>query len=46
MKKLALLFIVMLISFVGFAQQKAKPLVNFNDTIFQIHMSFFIGRRT
>ncbi len=42
MKKLALLFIVMLISFVGFAQQKAKPLENFDDIIFQIHKSFLL----
>lgn len=42
MKKLALLFIVILISFVGFAQQKAKPLENFDDTIFQIYKSFLL----
>lgn len=41
MKKLALLSII-LISFVGFAQQKAKPLENFDDTIFQIHKSFLL----
>lgn len=41
MKKLALLSII-LISFVGFAQQKVKPLENFDDTIFQIHKSFLL----
>ena len=32
----------MLISFVGFAQQKAKPLEKFDDTIFQTHKSFLL----
>ena len=41
MKKPALLFL-MLISFVGFAQQKAKPLENFNDTIFQTHKGILL----
>lgn len=42
MKNLALLFIVMLISFVGFAQQKDKSLKNFDETIFQTHKSFLL----
>lgn len=41
MKKLALLFII-LISFVGFAQQKENPFENVDDTIFQIHKSFLL----
>lgn len=41
MKKPALLFL-MLISFVGFAQQKEKPLENFNDTIFQTHKGILL----
>ncbi len=41
MKKLALLFLI-LISIVGFAQQKAKPQEIFNDTIFQTHKNFLL----
>lgn len=41
MNKLALLFIL-LISFVGFAQQKAKPFENVDDMIFQTHKNFLL----
>ena len=41
MKKLVLLSIL-LISFVGFAQQKAKLFENVDDTTFQIHKSFLL----
>lgn len=41
MKKLAL-FSLILISLVSFTQQKAKPLENFNDTLFQKHKSFLL----
>lgn len=41
MNKLALLFL-MLISFVGFAQQKAKPLENVDNEIFQIEKHFLL----
>lgn len=41
MKKLAILFLL-LISLIVFAQQKAKPQENFNDTIFQTHKSFLL----
>lgn len=42
MKELALLFIVMLISFVGFTQHMIKPLETFNDITFQTHKSFLL----
>lgn len=41
MKKLAFL-ILLLIPFVGFAQQKANTLEIFNDTIFQTYKSFLL----
>ena len=41
MNKLALLFIL-LISFVDFAQQKAKPFENVDDMIFQTHKNFLL----
>ena len=41
MKKLALLFII-LISFVGFAQQKAKPFENVDNERFQIVKHFLL----
>lgn len=41
MKKLALLFLI-LISFVSFAQQKANPSENFDNTTFQMHKHFLL----
>lgn len=41
MKKLAL-FSLILISLVSFTQQKAKPLENFDDAIFQTHKNFLL----
>lgn len=42
MKKSALLFII-LISFVSFAQQKAKSSENFDNATFQMHKHFLLG---
>ncbi|MCX4279227.1 hypothetical protein [Muribaculum sp.] len=42
MKKLALLFIAMTISFVGFTQQKAQPLENVDNELFQIEKHFLL----